>query len=83
MSGLYPFLASIGAVAVVSCVCQNKHAWAFLALSVACVAAAVYCFLQGNWPFVVIDAIFAVGAFVRWANACSPKTTAALAPADR
>ncbi len=82
MSGLYPFLVSIGAAALVSCVCENKNVWAFLAISIGCAAAAIYCLAHGSWPFAIIDAIFAVGAFVRWLNACAPKGAATLTPAD-
>jgi hypothetical protein len=32
----------------------------------ACVAAAVYGFLQGAWPFAVIEGIWAAIAYFRW-----------------
>jgi hypothetical protein len=37
-----------------------------LAFAGACVLASLYGFLQGAWPFGVIEAIWAVVAFHRW-----------------
>ena len=37
-----------------------------LAFAAACVAAAVYGFLQGAWPFGVVELIWSVVAFRRW-----------------
>jgi hypothetical protein len=37
-----------------------------LAFAVACVAASAYGFLQGAWPFGVVEAIWALIALQRW-----------------
>jgi hypothetical protein len=37
-----------------------------LAFAAACVAASAYGFLQGAWPFGVVEAIWAVVAVERW-----------------
>lgn len=37
-----------------------------LCFSVACVASSVYGFLQGAWPFGVVELIWAAVAFRRW-----------------
>jgi hypothetical protein len=39
-----------------------------LAMSGACLLAAVYGFLQGAWPFVVLEVVWAGVAFWRWRN---------------
>jgi hypothetical protein len=37
-----------------------------LAFAVACVAASAYGFLQGAWPFGVVEAVWALIALQRW-----------------
>lgn len=45
---------------------EDRSAWYVLAFAVACGLASVYGFLQGAWPFGVIEAIWAVIALQRW-----------------
>jgi hypothetical protein len=45
--------------------------WFILAFAGACVLGSVYGFLQGAWPFGVIEAIWAVVALRRWHHARS------------
>ena len=45
---------------------EDRSAWFVLAFAIACVAASVYGFLQGAWPFGVIEAIWSVVALHRW-----------------
>ena len=40
--------------------------WFVLAFAGACVLASVYGFVQGAWPFGVVEAIWAVVALRRW-----------------
>ena len=40
-----------------------------LAFAVACVLASVYGFLEGAWPFGVVEAVWSVVAVRRWAKA--------------
>jgi hypothetical protein len=45
---------------------EDRHRWFVLAFSVACVLGSIYGFLQGAWPFGVIEAIWAAVAARRW-----------------
>jgi hypothetical protein len=45
---------------------EDSSAWFVLAFAAACALASVYGFLQGAWPFGVIEAIWAVIAVRRW-----------------
>ena len=46
---------------------QRSH-WYTLGMSVCCVAAAVYGFLAGTWPFGILEAVWAVIAFFKWSG---------------
>jgi len=48
---------------------ERRSAWFILAFAFACVMGSVYGFLQGAWPFGVIEAIWAVVAAWRWHSA--------------
>lgn len=48
---------------------ENRSAWYVLAFSGACVLASTYGFLQGAWPFGVVEAIWALVALQRWRTA--------------
>lgn len=45
---------------------EDRSAWFVLAFAGACALASVYGFLQGAWPFGVVEAIWAVVAVHRW-----------------
>lgn len=45
---------------------EDRRAWFVLAFAVACVLASAYGFLQGAWPFGVVEAIWAGVAVHRW-----------------
>ena len=45
---------------------ENRSAWFVLAFAAACLLASAYGFLQGAWPFGVVEAIWALVAFHRW-----------------
>lgn len=45
---------------------ETKSHWFVLAFAGACVAASIYGFLQGAWPFGVVEAIWSVVALRRW-----------------
>ncbi|MGO8842762.1 MAG: hypothetical protein ACLQF1_17035 [Methyloceanibacter sp.] len=47
-------------------VLEDRSPWYILAFAAACVLGSVYGFLQGAWPFGLIEAIFAVAAVWRW-----------------
>lgn len=45
---------------------EDRSRWFVLAFGAACVLASVYGFLQGAWPFGVVEAIWALVALRRW-----------------
>jgi hypothetical protein len=45
---------------------EDRSAWYVLAFAFACALGSVYGFLQGAWPFGIIEAIWAVIAVQRW-----------------
>lgn len=46
-----------------------KSAWFILAFAGACVLASLYGFLQGAWPFGLVEAIWSLVALERWRRA--------------
>lgn len=45
---------------------ERKSPWFILGFAAACALGSVYGFLQGAWPFGVIEAIWALVALWRW-----------------
>jgi hypothetical protein len=45
---------------------EDRSAWYVLAFAVACALGSAYGFLQGAWPFGIVEAIWAVIALRRW-----------------
>lgn len=45
---------------------EDRSRWFILAFAGACLLGSVYGFLQGAWPFGVIEAIWAAVAMRRW-----------------
>ena len=45
---------------------ESRSPWFVLAFAAACALGSVYGFLQGAWPFGVVEAIWAVVAAQRW-----------------
>jgi hypothetical protein len=45
---------------------EKRSAWFILAFAGACALGSVYGFLQGAWPFGVVEAVWAVVAARRW-----------------
>jgi hypothetical protein len=52
---------------------ERRSTWFILAFAVSCVLAAVYGFLQGAWPFGLIESIWSVVAYMRWRRARSAR----------
>lgn len=48
---------------------EHRHTHFILGFAAACALASIYGFLQGAWPFGVVEAIWAVVAFRRWQKA--------------
>ena len=45
---------------------EKRSPWFIFAFAVACALGSVYGFLQGAWPFGIIEAIWCVVALKRW-----------------
>jgi hypothetical protein len=45
---------------------ESRSKWFILAFAGACLLGSAYGFLQGAWPFGVVEAVWAVVAAVRW-----------------
>jgi hypothetical protein len=45
---------------------ENRSHWWVLGFASACAMGSIYGFLQGAWPFGVVEAIWAVVALRRW-----------------
>ncbi len=45
---------------------EDRSPWFVLAFAAACALASLYGFLQGAWPFGVVEAVWAVVAHRRW-----------------
>jgi H+/gluconate symporter-like permease len=66
MSGLTLFgLAAVTLMLVFYAVERRSH-WFVLAFSVSCVLGSLYGFLQGAWPFGLVEAVWSGIALHRW-----------------
>lgn len=63
-------LSAFGLLAVttmlVTYACESRSPWFILAFAFACAMGSVYGFLQGAWPFGLVEAIWSVVAVRRW-----------------
>ena len=63
-------LSVFGLVAVVGMLVayalEDRSPWFVLAFAGACVLGSIYGFLQGAWPFGIVEAIWALVALRRW-----------------
>lgn len=63
-------LATFGLLAVTAMlVCyafENRSRWFVLGFALACALGSVYGFLQGAWPFGLVESIWALVALRRW-----------------
>jgi hypothetical protein len=50
---------------------ERRSTWFILAFAVACVLGSAYGFLQGAWPFGVVEAIWSIVAVRHWWKARS------------
>ena len=48
---------------------EHRSPWFVLAFAVSCALGSVYGFLQGAWPFGLVEAVWAGVALRRWAHA--------------
>jgi hypothetical protein len=69
MDGL-TFFGLIAVTAMLICYAfESRSPWFILGFAAACAAGSAYGFLQGAWPFGVVEAIWAVVALRRWQRA--------------
>ena len=48
---------------------EDRSGWFILAFAGACVLGSIYGFLQGAWPFGLVEAVWALVALNRWRRA--------------
>lgn len=53
---------------------EQRSAWFILGFAAACALGSVYGFLQGAWPFGLVEAIWSLVAARRWWNARQPSS---------
>lgn len=66
MDGLTLFGATAVSVMLICYALESRAAAFVLAFAVACVASSAYGFMQGAWPFGVVEAVWALVAMRRW-----------------
>ena len=69
MDGLTLFGLFAVTAMLVSYALETKSPWYILAFAFACGLGSAYGFLQGSWPFGVVEAIWALVALRRWMQA--------------
>ena len=68
MTGLTLFGLIAVTAMLITYALENRSHWFVLAFAGACVMGSIYGFLQGAWPFGLIEAIWALVALRRWIN---------------
>ncbi len=48
---------------------EQRSSWFILAFAASCLLGSLYGFLQGAWPFGMVESIWAMVAFRRWLKA--------------
>jgi hypothetical protein len=46
--------------------CESYSPWFILAFAAACALGSIYGFLQGAWPFGLVEAVWSLVALYRW-----------------
>ena len=69
MNGLTWFGLLAVALMLVFYALDRRSHWFILAFSGSCVLASVYGFLQGAWPFGLVEGIWTLVALARWQRA--------------
>lgn len=47
---------------------EERSHWFVLAFAASCILASIYGFLQGAWPFGIVELVWSGVAFKRWLN---------------
>ena len=58
-------LASVSAM-LATYALEDRSPWFVLAFAVACALGSIYGFMQGAWPFGIVEAVWSVIAVRRW-----------------
>ena len=66
MDGLTSFGLFAVTLMLVTYALEDRSRWFILAFAVACALGSIYGFLQGAWPFGLVEAVWAVVALRRW-----------------
>lgn len=75
MDGLTLFgLAAVTAM-LVTYALEERSTWYTLGFALACAAGSLYGFLQGAWPFGLVEAVWAVVALRKWRLRVAAKTS--------
>jgi hypothetical protein len=53
---------------------EKRSSWFILAFSFSCILGSIYGFLQGAWPFGLVEAVWSVIALRRWWSERRTKT---------
>jgi hypothetical protein len=48
---------------------EHRNSWFILAFAVSCCLGSAYGFLQGAWPFGILEAFWSVVALLKWRSA--------------
>jgi hypothetical protein len=68
------WLTSFGLFAVtamlVSYALEQRSSWFVLTFAAACALGSIYGFLQGAWPFGLVEAVWSLVALRRWWRTC-------------
>jgi hypothetical protein len=60
--------------AMLACYALEKRShWFVLLFAAACALGSAYGFLQGAWPFGLVEAVWSVVALIRWRRARNPE----------
>ena len=59
---------------------ESRSPWFILAFAGACALGSAYGFLQGAWPFGLVEAVWAIVAVFRWRSKVSSATSGAAPP---
>ena len=68
MSALSAFGLFAVTAMLVCYACESRSHWYVLAFAVACCLASAYGFLQGAWPFGIVEGVWAIVALRRWTD---------------
>ncbi len=51
---------------LISYALEKRSPWFILGFAVACALGSIYGFLQGAWPFAIVEAVWCLVALCRW-----------------